>query len=259
MNSTMAVAAAGEQQPVTSIYLQANGYASVVEYLNVTAFVPANVTLLGVPQGLTVSYTNGGPALYNVSDNTVQVLPSANSTVEINYFTVSIILKNDVSWTANFTSSYAVVLYLPQGATLLYINRQPTSISDENNLLTLALPAGSWTVGYMLALGRTTAPSHQIPIWVYGLIIAAVVISIILLLILLRRRRRAPRVGISLNATDEQIIGYLKKRGGSALESEIRRDLIIPKTSEWRTIKRLERNGLVRVEKANKENRVTLI
>ncbi len=259
VSSTMVVMAVGEQQPVTSIYLQADGYANVVEYLNVSSFTPVNVTLLGFPQGLTITYPNGGPVLYNLSADTVQILPSANSTVEINYFTISIILKNDVSWTANFTSANPVILYLPQGATLLYVNRQPTNISNENGLLTLALPAGGWTVGYMLAVGKASSPGYQIAEWVYGLIIVAAVAVIALLVIFVRRRHKAARGGIGLNVADSQVLDYLKKRGGSALESEIRRDLIIPKTSEWRTIKRLERNGLVRVEKTNKENKVTVI
>ncbi|MGC8848531.1 MAG: helix-turn-helix transcriptional regulator, partial [Conexivisphaera sp.] len=72
------------------------------------------------------------------------------------------------------------------------------------------------------------------------------------------RVRRRP-AAVAPRDPDDRILDFLRRSGGSATEAEIRRALVIPKTTCWRAIKRLEREGLVRVERRDKENVVHLI
>jgi len=55
------------------------------------------------------------------------------------------------------------------------------------------------------------------------------------------------------------IIKTLEKKGGSAFQSELQRAIPIPKTTLWRHIKKLERMGIVRIEKVGNQNRVVLV
>ncbi|MGC9178409.1 MAG: helix-turn-helix transcriptional regulator, partial [Conexivisphaera sp.] len=66
------------------------------------------------------------------------------------------------------------------------------------------------------------------------------------------RRRPAPA---ALRDPDDRILDFLRRSGGSATEAEIRRALVIPKTTCWRAIKRLEREGLVRVDRRHQRER----
>ena len=56
-----------------------------------------------------------------------------------------------------------------------------------------------------------------------------------------------------LSEVDERILAYLRERGG-AYESEIARDLGIPRTTVFRAVRRLEEAGLVVVEKRGSRN-----
>lgn len=59
-----------------------------------------------------------------------------------------------------------------------------------------------------------------------------------------------------LNDDEKNLLRILWERGGVAYESDIRETLNLPKTTVWRMVKRLEKSGLLRVEKVRGENRV---
>jgi len=77
---------------------------------------------------------------------------------------------------------------------------------------------------------------------------------------LVRVRRGGGRGGATvggLSEVDERILAYLRERGG-AYESEIARDLGIPRTTVFRAVRRLEEAGLVVVEKRGGRNFVRI-
>lgn len=51
---------------------------------------------------------------------------------------------------------------------------------------------------------------------------------------------------------------YILEQGGRVRQADIRNDLGIPRTTTWRILKRLEKNGLVRLLKINNETHVEL-
>jgi len=104
------VALAFNVNPHANITVYPNGYAGINIMENVTEFVPVNITVIGVPQGLTVSYSNGSPAYYSYSNGVVKILPDVNGTVNVNYYTYTIIFKNNVSWFINFTTPYYTII-----------------------------------------------------------------------------------------------------------------------------------------------------
>jgi uncharacterized membrane protein len=61
-----------------------------------------------------------------------------------------------------------------------------------------------------------------------------------------------------LRDEDKQLLDFLCEKEGSAFESEIRNKFILPRTSLWRLIKRLEREELVEVKKVGGQNLLKL-
>jgi uncharacterized membrane protein len=61
-----------------------------------------------------------------------------------------------------------------------------------------------------------------------------------------------------LHLEDEQLLELLAEKQGAAYESEIRNKLLLPKTSVWRLVRRLEREGLIDVIKVDSQNLIKL-
>ena len=61
-----------------------------------------------------------------------------------------------------------------------------------------------------------------------------------------------------LRPEDQQVLQFLAEKEGAAFESEIRGKFLMPKTTIWRLVKRLEREELVEIRKAGGQNLIKL-
>jgi uncharacterized membrane protein len=61
-----------------------------------------------------------------------------------------------------------------------------------------------------------------------------------------------------LRLEDEQLLNLLADKQGAAFESDIRNKLLLPKTSVWRLVRRLEREELIDVLKVDNQNLIKL-
>jgi uncharacterized membrane protein len=59
-----------------------------------------------------------------------------------------------------------------------------------------------------------------------------------------------------LNDDERNLLKILWEKNGVAYEAELREALKLPKTTVWRMIRRLEKSGILRVEKVRGENRI---
>jgi uncharacterized membrane protein len=57
---------------------------------------------------------------------------------------------------------------------------------------------------------------------------------------------------------DKKIIQFISENGGRVFESELRKKFLQPRTTMWRAVKRLERLGVIEIDKKDLQNRVTL-
>jgi hypothetical protein len=62
----------------------------------------------------------------------------------------------------------------------------------------------------------------------------------------------------NLKPEEKEILFYISEKEGAAFEGEIRSKFILPKTSLWRLIKRLERENLIEVTKIGGQNLIKL-
>jgi uncharacterized membrane protein len=57
---------------------------------------------------------------------------------------------------------------------------------------------------------------------------------------------------------DKEIIKFISNNGGQALESELRKKFLQPRTTMWRAVKRLERQGVIEISKKDLQNLIKL-
>lgn len=57
---------------------------------------------------------------------------------------------------------------------------------------------------------------------------------------------------------DKQLVSFLVQNGGQAFERDLRKKFLLPRTTMWRAVKRLERQGIIEIEKKEFQNLVRL-
>ena len=57
---------------------------------------------------------------------------------------------------------------------------------------------------------------------------------------------------------DKEFIKFISAKGGEALESDLRKKFLQPRTTMWRAVKRLERQGVIEISKKDLQNLVKL-
>ena len=57
---------------------------------------------------------------------------------------------------------------------------------------------------------------------------------------------------------DKEIVKFIFANGGQVLESDLRKKFLQPRTTMWRAVKRLERQGVIEISKKDLQNLVTL-
>ena len=126
-----------------------------------------------------------------------------------------------------------------------------------------------------LSAPRQSADTNTTPILIAGAAAAAGTTAFILL----RRTRAAkeaatPRIPPSayvapnkeeifrlrpeLRQEDKEIVAFISEKGGRVFESELRKKFLLPRTTTWRAVKRLEREGIVEIEKVDQQNLIKL-
>lgn len=61
-----------------------------------------------------------------------------------------------------------------------------------------------------------------------------------------------------LRQEDKDMVTYISENGGQVYESELRKKFLLPRTTTWRAVKRLEREGVVEIEKIDQQNLIKL-
>ncbi|HDN62694.1 MAG TPA: winged helix-turn-helix transcriptional regulator, partial [Candidatus Bathyarchaeota archaeon] len=62
-----------------------------------------------------------------------------------------------------------------------------------------------------------------------------------------------------LRLEDREAIEFIASAGGEVFEAELREHFKLPKSTVWRMVKRLKREGLVEVEKVGGQNLIRLV
>ena len=249
-------------------------------------FPDTQITLFGESiENLVVEDENGfllttEPAQGDSNNFEVETLGA--STILINYDTYSLVSKNGKVWSFAVDSPTEFSLLMPMNSLVVGMTTFPIDMSEEDDRIKMLLPPGPVELTYFLTHAESaqvnpvveTEDSSQpsIIIAITGIIIA-VIIGVIF------KFRKKPisniqtesvkesteQFGLESTLSDEnvrdddkEIIKFIHENGGEVLESELRKKFLQPRTTMWRAVKRLERQGKIIISKKDQQNLVKL-
>ncbi len=220
-----------------------------------------------------VTDQSGSLLSYKPAGSNVTVYTLGATGVILRYDTVNLTSKIGAVWTLGFVSKYNATVVLPKFATLISISGTSYTLSVSNQSTIVTIPPGTWKVKYGVPISTMTSMTATGGGgWLGGVFapggvgtaeeigVAALVVGAGVAGLLLWRRRRGISVQTGeLRPDDIQVLNFIKEKGGRVLEPEIRIRFVLPKTSAWRQIKRLERMGYVKVTKVGSQNQIELV
>ncbi len=253
---------------IATIYIDKNGVAHVVININISR----GLNMIQLPIKPIVAtleaQINGSEIPIIYSNDTLYLASPLSGEAVIRYIAVSIYRNNSFELYIGGQNQVRLVAN-PEIILLIDPSKIISSNIYPNNTLEILVQAPI-NITYMIKVSlsgneTTTITTGRGESDRLLLIIAAVTSTVAAAasatyFFLTRSRRRViEELREILDNVDMSIIRYLEQRGGSAMQSEIQRDLLLPKTTLWRHIRRLEREGFVRIEKIGQQNRIILI
>lgn len=281
-----------------SVEVYSDGLAHISTYITLEEESPAlNIALLGSEIDNFIAIGQNDVLLAaEVAGDSVLLNTFDSDTVSVKYDVHDLISKDGRIWTFVLNSTIKYTLIMPSGAVIVGMNVIPMSLDMTDGKTHLEMPSGDAVITYILSAVRDPGESDtdsdhtsgdSVTSWV---LIAFGAVGAFIAVWYYRRPAAGMQVndttpekagemhmseGIQINdATptpesiferipdlredDKEVVRYLFQNGGEASESSIRKKFLQPRTTMWRTVKRLERVGAVSVTKKDSLNVVRL-
>ena len=230
-----------------------------------------------------------GILLSNEINNNLAVIETFGAShISIDYDTQDIVSKTGKIWAFSVDAPVQYSLLTPRDSVIIEMSNFPLSMQVDNEQSHLTFPPGQTNISYYistLASAQSIQPvTEDVPtdnsliLYIGGIAAAATIVAIA---IIKRKSSRIPEPSViiqkdeqlkpqsldsetifkakqDLREDDKEIINFLSAYGGQAYESELRKKFLQPRTTMWRAVKRLERQGIVEIEKKDLQNIVKL-
>ena len=230
-------------------------------------------------ENLVVEDENGFPLTTQSEKNILQVETLGSSNILINYDTYSLISKDGKIWSFEIDSPVEFNMIMPQNSVIVGMSTFPIDMDVTSDRTQILLPSGMAEITYFLAVAESsqvsspeeTSVTNDDNSMIYVAGGAAVAIAAIAAIAIKMKNKpkqivTSPQTTIieeknepfniekvlempDLREDDKEIIKFIHENGGSALESDLRKKFLLPRTTMWRAVKRLEREGLITIEK----------
>jgi uncharacterized membrane protein len=213
-----------------------------------------------------------------------------SSSIIIDYDIHDLISKEGRVWTFSFDSPSDYTLLMPKNSVIVGMSGLPNNMELVDEQTKLDLTTGLTEITYIFSgpINPTTnkpipdeSPFNYVNAAIIGSSITAAVIGTVLIL---KRKQTRPTAPImqtesisekqietksidtetifnfrpEMREDDKEIVKFISDNGGKALESELRKKFLQPRTTMWRAVKRLERLGVVEIDKKDLQNLVKL-
>ena len=221
--------------------------------------------------------------------NILQVETLGSSNILINYDTYSLISKDGKIWSFEIDSPVEFNVVMPENSVIVGMSTFPIDMNVDSDRTKILLPSGPAEITYFLAVAESSQvlPPEEPPVTtgddnsvMYAAGGAAVVIAAIAAIAI--KMKNKPKQIVSAQQTtviaektepfniekvlempdlredDKEIIKFIHENGGSALESDLRKKFLLPRTTMWRAVKRLERHELIEITKKDQQNLIKL-
>ena len=229
---------------------------------------------------------NGFILSANIEESTAVVETLGTSSISINYDIHDLVSKEGRIWSFNINSPVEYSLLMPSNIVIVGMSTYPLNLQTVNDQSQLILPSGPVEINYFFGVSELPPPPTNPPeqnsdnsIYLIGGGIAA---AGAIAAVLMKRSKKTSPPTISETVTkqdiseksldvetifekrpelredDKQLISFISENGGQAYESELRKKFLQPRTTMWRAVKRLERHGIVEIEKKELQNLVKL-
>ena len=247
-----------------------------------------SVELFGkIIENITVIDEDGFLLSSEIDRNSAVIETFGASKISIDYDTQDLVSKTGKIWTfsVDATEQYSVVT--PKDSVIIEMSNFPISMQVENEQSHLIFPLGQTNISYYisaLASAQSIQPTpedggmdNSLILYIGGIAAAAIAAAVVII----KRKSRTPESSITvkeseqpkpqsldpqsifkakqdLREDDKEIVNFLSANGGQAYESELRKKFLQPRTTMWRAVKRLERQGIIEIEKKDLQNIVKL-
>jgi len=229
-----------------------------------------------------------GFLLSNEIDHNLAVIETFGAShIYIDYDTQDLVSKTGKIWAFSIDAPVQYSLLTPKDSVIIEMSNFPLSMQVDNEQSHLTFPPGQTNISYYISTLASAQSIQPIPedatdnsLILYAGIIAAVGIAAIIAIKKSRSSKAIePSVTIQkeeqpkpqsldpeaifkikrdLREDDKEIINFISANGGQAYESELRKKFLQPRTTMWRAVKRLERQGIIEIEKKDLQNIVKL-
>ncbi len=213
-----------------------------------------------------------------ITGSTVLVETFGSSIISLDYDTHDLVSKEGRIWTFSIEAPSDYTLLVPQNSIIVGMSALPQNMELINEQTKLSFQNGPNEINYILGIptSSTSEPLDNSLIFIGGAIASAVIIGATFLR---KFQRTSKKIGTTQTKTepietsdpenifrlrpnlredDKEIINFIFNNGGQALESELRKKFLQPRTTMWRAVKRLERQGIIEIVKKDLQNLVKL-
>jgi len=273
--------------------LYSDGSAHVSSQLEIDPLDPDyEVSLFGSSiDNFVVVGENGFLLSSEIIDDKAMIDTFGSSSISIDYDIHDLISKEGRVWTFTLDSPTDYSLLMPPNSIIVGMDALPSNMDLINDQTKLDLSSGLSEINYIFGSTQPSItqppittpeqPSNDITtIALVGVPIAAVIAGAAIMI----KRKQANSSSVlqskvtsesqiktdttdtenifnfrpDMREDDKEIIKFISANGGEALESDLRKKFLQPRTTMWRAVKRLERQGVIEISKKDLQNLVKL-
>ena len=218
-----------------------------------------------------------------VIDDFALIQTFGSSIISIEYDIHNLVSKQGRLWTFSLNSPADFTLLLPKNSAIVGMTNLPINMEIINEQNQLTLSSGQTEIDYFFSSNSISNPTPNTntenDYFTYVTISAVVIILLICIVIILRNKQKNQKfidqvktidkneileietifkIKPDLREDDKELVKFIFNNGGEVLESDLRKKFLQPRTTMWRAVKRLEREGVITIEKKDLQNLVKL-
>jgi len=231
---------------------------------------------------------NGFLLTTDVVDNSALIETFGSSTITVEYDIHDLVSKQGRVWTFSLDAPSDFTLLLPKNSAIVGMTNLPINMVVINDQDQLTLSSGNIEIDYLFSTIPVITnpidpvePTPQSDYLMYAIIGGVAAASIIAVVITRAKQKTIKsiqdqqltqtiqkaetidtetifKLKPDIREDDKEIVKFISDNGGQVLESELRKKFLQPRTTMWRAVKRLERNGIIEIQKKDLQNLVKL-
>lgn len=290
---TMPIQTSFSSTRMLDLTIYSDGSAHISSQLEIDPLNPDyEVSLFGSSiDNFVVVGENGFLLSSEIIDDKAMINTFGSSSISIDYDIHDLISKEGRVWTFTLDSPSDYSLLMPLNSIIVGMDALPSNMDLINDQTKLDLSSGLSEINYIF--GSTQSPIIQLPITTpeqpsndistIALVSIPVAAAIAGVAIVIKRKQTKSSSVIQtevisesqiktdttdtenifnlrpdMREDDKEIIKFISANGGESLESDLRKKFLQPRTTMWRAVKRLEREGVIEISKKDLQNLIKL-